>query len=785
MDSTLSGLPAHLWAKSAKAGAEGESLARHTALVADTLARLAARSPQLADVAGDPRLWHRAFWACWLHDLGKAARAFQAYLRGRRGHWEHRHEILSLVFLDWVAPPDSEDFAWIASGIASHHRDAPLILEQRYDPDLPLEDLDLEALVAELDDEAIRGVWTWLREAGPTWITRLGLRTFGVENPEIAASDLDVGRFRQQAPLAITAALRAYRKVWRAQVATRSDRPQNRQALLLRGLVLLSDHLASAHAPALESLVLPDAPTLLERAGVPQRPLKSHQERAGRTEGSVVLAAPTGSGKTEAALLWARHQQLSRATPSKLIYLLPYQASANAMRFRLERALETQVGLLHGRSAQVLYRELAERGYAGQEAERAARRATDLTRLHHPPVWVATPYQLLRAAYRLPGYEIGWVSMARSLIVVDEPHAYEPARLGLILGLLAELVRHWGVRVCAMSATLPTWLRKLLQDHLQALALPVDREVFAAFRRHRLQLLPGRIDGSAAVNLIAQHVQEGRSVLVAVNTVGRAQQMRQVLRDRLGADRVRLLHSRFTGRDRLEKEREILNRLRPGAESVQPLAVVSTQVIEVSLELDFDIAVSEPAPLEALAQRFGRVNRRGRRGQNGIVPVYVLTEPAEGQGVYDRRLVQRTLEVLQKIDGQVLDEAVLADRLDEAYDGDLAQEFGALVERQRQEFEASCLRSLRAFESDETLAEQFDRLFDGSEVLPASLEGEYRSAVQESILTAQGLLVPLAYRQLRRIGDRGRWSPELGVHIVDLPYDPDLGLAVPPVRRSA
>src|SRR5262245_2208385 len=139
MDHPLSPLPRRYWAKSARGGAaQGESLAYHTASVAQRLSQLAVRTPALAEVAGEPRLWHRAFWACWLHDLGKTARAFQTYLRGLTGPWEHRHEVLSLAFLPWVAPTDGADFPWVASAIVSHHRDAPEIVERRYAVDVPV-----------------------------------------------------------------------------------------------------------------------------------------------------------------------------------------------------------------------------------------------------------------------------------------------------------------------------------------------------------------------------------------------------------------------------------------------------------------------------------------------------------------------------------------------------------------------------------------------------------------------------------------------------------------------
>ncbi|MBA2446688.1 MAG: CRISPR-associated helicase Cas3', partial [Chloroflexi bacterium] len=536
MAHTSSPLPAKIWAKSARGNRPGESLARHSAAVAAVLSQLALRSPSLATLADDPRLWHRAFWACWLHDLGKAAGAFQRYLRGERTHWEHRHEVLSLAFLPWVTPPETEDFPWIAGAIASHHRDARVIVGERYNPINPPEDLGLEAMVAELEDEAIVGIATWLRETGPAWLADSSLSRLGVGPAEAAPRQVDVDRFRREAPRAIIGALEAYRRLWRAHREIRGDGAARRQGLLLRGLVVLSDHLASAHARRLDPLVIPSAEVLLERAGAHGGQLKSHQVAARDVEGSLVLAAPTGSGKTEAALLWAGRQCKDRPIPSKLIYLLPYQASANAMRRRLRDQLETEVGLLHGRGAQVLYRELAEGGCDGQQAEREARRAVDLARLHHPPVWVATPYQLLRAAYRLPAYETIWTSLGSALIVIDEPHAYEPIRLGLLLGLLGELVQNWDVRVCAMTATLPTWLRALLQEALGAPSLPVDHDLFAQFRRHRLVLVPGEIVDAATIARIADEVRAGRSVLVGVNTVARAQIVRSALLQHLGPE---------------------------------------------------------------------------------------------------------------------------------------------------------------------------------------------------------------------------------------------------------
>jgi CRISPR-associated endonuclease/helicase Cas3 len=770
-------IPRDVWAKSPRPGhSSGESLASHSASVARVLSLLARRAPHLVEVAADQRLWHRAFWACWLHDLGKSAAGFQNQLRNPAEFWGHRHEVLSLAFLPWVAPDNSHDFPWIAAGIASHHKDAPDLFD-RHRLEGPVADMQLESIVSQLDDAAILGCAGWLANVADTWLQGTNLARLGVERPIEGLADVDVRQFRRDAPMAIVSALTAYRDLWERHRRSSADGYDRRQGLLIRGLVLLSDHLASAHAPELEALAIDEPEAVLARIGYGQHGLRSHQSAAMQQSGSLVLAAPTGSGKTEAAVFWAARQLSDDKPARKLIYLLPYQASLNAIHVRLARLLATNVGLMHSRAAQVLYRELAERDYSGANAERAARRATNLARLHQPSVWVSTPYQLLSAAYRLRQYEQTWASLAQALVVVDEPHAYDTNRLGLIVGLLGELVRNWGVRVCAMTATMPSWLAHLLQTALLADRLPVDRELFAAYRRHRLELLDGEGTDTTNIERIVGMVSSGKSVLVCVNTVGRAQQMRQLLLDRLSSEVVSLLHSRFTARDRLRKEELIQQRLQAGIQrsDTEGLVVVATQVIEVSLDLDFDTLFSDPAPLEALAQRFGRVNRRGSKG---IVPVHVFTAPTHGQGVYDDELMGQTLLHLRTLAGTELDEARLGDLLDAVYGVDLAARFRAEVEQSRQQFEQNCLRTLYAFESDEQLDREFDKLFDGTEVLPASLESEYRQLAEGSILEAQSLLVPLADRQRYRLGPRAEWRRDLRLWVVDVAYDSELGLTL-------
>jgi len=769
---------ADVWAKTPSDGnACGEDLVSHTRATVAVLRSLRERHPDLARHVGEPRLWRWAELALYLHDLGKAAGPFQAYLRGHSGIWGHRHEILSLAFLPLICA-DEEEFKWVAAAVASHHRDAREIVYERYDPRAPVSDAALDKLTVCLPPSRAQELAVWL--VSEVQVAGLTPSRSGTTEPS-SFSPL---------PETIRRALRAYRRLVDAQAHERWQ-----VSVALRGLVVRSDHLASGGYRGADTVRLPPPGALADRLACLRSQAKPrvppprgsevfqrwlwypYQKRLGQTDGSILVCAPTGSGKTEAALVWAYRQQARNHGGGVLMYLLPYQASINAMRKRLQSVLQCDVALLHGRALQALYLEAAADEAVRTQAHVIARRAQETARLHKPGVWVGTPYQLLRAAFRLPGYETLWVSLSGSLIVVDEIHAYEPKRLGMFIALLKNAQERWGTRVCLMTATMPTWLKALLVAELGVHQVSASKHLYERLARHRVQIVDASILDSHVLQAVSREVRAGRSVLVAVNTVKTAQAVWQALRSTSGHIRPILLHSRFAARDRMDKEAEIMRGSSASipADRRQPALVVSTQVIEVSLDLDFDTVFTEPAPLEALVQRFGRVNRRGLRG---IAPVRVLTGPADGQGIYDPRLVQGSLRVLEVADGQVLDENLVGSWLDDAYGEDLANACRRETLDSASEFEAACLSDILPFDSSPELERAFDVLFDGTEVLPKALEREYISLAADSVLKAAGLLVPVRDSMLRSARRRGalRYDEELRQTVADLPYDSELGL---------
>jgi CRISPR-associated endonuclease/helicase Cas3 len=691
-------------------------------------------------------------------------------LRSNGNPWHHRHEVLSLAFLPSFFRPEREDFQWIAAGIASHHKDAPVILEEKYNPRLSRFDWGADELAKELDQEMWQATLEWTAEVVPRKISQLCLHDLGIENLSIRS---EVKPGKEAIPELLMTSLKSYFALWRTLKRLPADDPMNRTAVVLRGIVVQADHLASAHSPELDATTLPKRAEILSRLHLKEDDLFSHQRLAGAQTGSIVFSAPTGSGKTEAAVLWAHLQQEEGFVPRTITFVLPYQASLNAMRARLAALFERDIALIHAKSLQAIYHFLLDRGYSPNEAQKLAREHDNFGRLNKPAIRVTTPYQLLKAAYRLRGYEAVWTSLANTLIILDEIHAYEPARLGLLLELLAELVSRWNTKICAMTATMPSWLKQTLVDTFSASDIPPDGNVFQKFTRHRIEITEGSLIDPPTLRLAFEEFANGRSVLLAANTVRTAQEVYDSLRASLTATSCILLHSRFTLEDRLGKEAAILERVDPARVSSQPLIAVATQVVEVSLNLDFDTIITEPAPLEALVQRFGRVNRAHRKG---VVPIRVLTESLHDEKVYQRELTARGLSILKRNNGTTLDEQKVSEWLDEVYSGEIKRTMLEEIERNRQEFRASCLDSLRAFESDDQLEEAFDRLFDGTEVLPESLAEEYVRRTQKSSLIAAQLLVPAPWSLVQRHQDRFLWDPNLKVRVARFPYEPEYGL---------
>lgn len=356
----------HVWAKSTSNGRDGESLTAHTANV---LARLAAwrdRYPDLSTHTSRSDLWDLASWACTLHDLGKVAPGFQAMLRGGPAY-PHRHEALSLVAVGWL-DVDEATMGLVAAGVATHHRDRSVIFEM-----YPAASDAVAALLDQLDgEEAAVREWLGRRLIDPS---RWGFASLPAIRSEPPRSAFD----RAMMALELLAA---------DLEGSSATVPDSLAARMVRGLVLLADHAGSAHQRLTHARSVESVAAFRSQLG-PEWVPYDHQAAAATAGGNVLLVAPTGSGKTEAAFLWAAHQREQATGAPVLFYVLPYRASLNAMHARiLERYAVPRdaVVLQHASATAALYKYLLEqKTYTVESATRVARNAENLGRLMTAP----------------------------------------------------------------------------------------------------------------------------------------------------------------------------------------------------------------------------------------------------------------------------------------------------------------------------------------------------------------------------------------------------------------
>ena len=605
-----------------------------------------------------------------------------------------------------------------------------------------------------------------------SWASKCGLDEHEAVPARVPPRGRRAQWVRSKGPRAVSRALQAWRTLRKRLEVEQADAPLNRAAIALRGLVVLSDHTASATEHVRVSPLSDSA--ALARSRLPRVEWLHHQDRAAEVAGSATLVAPTGSGKTEAALRWAAAQ--GGQTP--LIYLLPYQASLNAMKIRLDGVFgEAVVTLEHARAASVLYTQALAKGYGPDEAERDAKRQRSLARLRAAAIRIATPYQVLKAAFQLPGFEAAWTDLAGARFVLDEIHAYDVRRVALILVAISHAVRAFGATAFVTSATLPGVLLRRVRE---ALVSPADVRATAAtfeqFRRHRLRRIERGLDDLQVLESIRSRVRRGEAVLVVANTVRRARAAARALRD---LDPV-LLHSRFVGSDRLEKEQWLQSRMKTRArvDEGRGSLCVATQVIEVSLDVDFDVLFTEPAPLEALLQRFGRVNR-GRRG--GLHDVVVLGGPTEETAPYDAVWVKGALDVLDAAHAwdQPIEESRVETWLDAVYSGAAGEAWSRDLDCCVSQYGRDVIGALHAFESWDEIADQFDDLFDGFEVAPAALREEARQLARDEPLRLPEVLLPITKRMRARWKREGRVAllrERPRIELLDVPYDARWGL---------
>jgi len=692
------------------------------------------------------------------HDFGKIAEGFQRSLLERKFRWEFRHEVLSAAILLASELPQNIKELVVASVLA-HHRD--------FDNDQLLQDAGLIPLptpeLLEMVKEKftnkvaeLKTYWAWLTTWANQQLSDLKLpeRHDGIIFPAHFAAQLQRSTKSAQVP----------------------DESKALALLLVRGWLMASDHAVSAGVKEFK--------TQLPKLETPS--LRKFQEDLSNHVGHAFLEAPTGSGKTLAAILWALR---NRKCGERIFYLLPYQASIEAMADTLIGDEEKKksgfgvenVAVLHARALDYAFREYFEELGEYEAAESYAKAEAELNRLAHKPIKVATPFQLLKWLFGIPRWEIGVSEMVGGLFIFDEIHAYDAHVIALIVEMV-RFLKKLGGRFLFMSATFPPFLKELLQEavgeSIEGFDLKPKKgseddwtKQFLSQARHRLRWRDTTLE--ALLPEIIQTVNEGKRVLVVANRVAQAQEIYRTLRKKV--EGVHLLHSRFIRRDRVEKERTIIGSLQ-GKSDVDVRVLVATQVVEVSLDVSFDTIFTEVAPVDDLLQRFGRVNRYGEHCEGVEVHVATQFDEERLKHVYDLERIKATLNCAPK-DGTDLTVATSSDWVRNVYrDGWTAKERKRFDQAQRSF--STLLSELRPLKHLDEGREEFRGLFKSIEVLPSALFQEFDSYRQaKRYLLANQLLVPIPLGTFHMLNNAGRLKQlKDGTILANATYDSELGL---------
>ena len=411
-----------------------------------------------------------------------------------------------------------------------------------------------------------------------------------------------------------------------------------------KGLLTGADHFASSIMDSAKSFELFTKPELdFYNRQDPLYPLSfiySDENKA-----HTFVKAPTGAGKTDFLL---------KRCHGRVFYTLPFQASINAMYERIKNDLNgivDDVRILHAISRLVI---------EGDKFEEKA-----VQDKFGASIKVLTPHQLASIVFGTRGYESILFDLKGCDIILDEIHTYTDITQAIVLKIV-EILHAESCRIHIGTATMPTILENRILDildrsHTQIVTL--SDEILDTFNRHIVyksnsfeELFP----------VITQAVEDKQKILIVCNRVANSQSVFSQMEEFYSDIDKMIIHSRFKRKDRNLLEKQLKNVFN---KSDKACIVVSTQVVEVSLDISFDLMITEAAPIDALIQRFGRINRkRDEFAIRKYKPVYVITPPdnENDSKPYKHEILRRSFEVLPD-KGYLLEERALQSKIDEVY----------------------------------------------------------------------------------------------------------------------
>jgi CRISPR-associated endonuclease/helicase Cas3 len=383
--------------------------------------------------------------------------------------------------------------------------------------------------------------------------------------------------------------------------------------------------------------------------------------------GNICLIAPTGSGKTEFAIL--------RNGKRKMIYTLPLRVSLNDLYFNRFMPYLSQygyeyVGLLHSTN----FIEFAEKTSNLNEEDLLLKVLS--SRNLAPPFILSTPDQTLLISLKYFGSEKIESILPVTHVVLDEIQAYNPDMLAIV-GNTLKVLKNSGSMSTVMTATLPAYVNDILLKDFNFKMIDLTEKDYSYLNVKNLNLSRHKIeyvevaDEEEFVKQVTQKIKSAfekgmNKIIVVLNTVRMSIKVYEALKEDKTLDaKIILFHARM-----LEKLKDrIINEFR----EYNKVVLVATQTIEASVNIDADYIISQMAPPDSLVQRMGRVYRNRNSNYNREEPnVTIIKMPFEKDPMvknnfYDSELMKKSEEVLKdKYVNKYLDFKLEKDFVEEA-----------------------------------------------------------------------------------------------------------------------
>jgi len=364
----------------------------------------------------------------------------------------------------------------------------------------------------------------------------------------------------------------------------------------------------------------------------------------------ILFSAPTGWGKTFASLTIA-----STKTPTHIIYVLPTITSIRKMKETIKKILKMKV-------EDNYYFADVEKVTKQKDYERSVDWELFISRSFMSPVTLTTLDQIVLTFLHVGKYFLKRFHFRNSIFIFDEFHLYPISGLYILLKFIQKYNQEfdYNIKTVFMSATVHPALENLVSSYISPISFDFTEE-YKRKRRYMYSINEEDIVSPAILEKIAKKAQDG-NVLVICNTVEKAIKIYLLLKRHYKIKKILLLHSRFTYKDRKEKETQLeeFSRIPKG------FVFVSTQVAEVSLDMSFDYLFTELAPLSSLIQRFGRVNRYSTFTNNENVKILKPSELVDKRRYpYDLDELSLAKSILEEFDGNIKTEFELIEQFRE------------------------------------------------------------------------------------------------------------------------